>query len=308
MPITPYPVNSANGTLDFTYSTAWNDVIEAPFDDVDNNGRGPDIESNSSNYEISYRQPLSQSIEDRTFQEFALGMSVSLRQSQSFLLDQPFPLSPGADAEGKTNVFALRFSQDWLRQDAKQVIALRSQFSLGLNALSATINPSVAGVDASPDSEFFAWRGQGQWVRRLGENNLLVVRGSAQLADQTLLSAEQFGVGGLGSVRAYRQDQLLTDNGMFASAEVRFPVVRMPDWQGTLQLVPFVDAGTGWDSGGGANPNPNFLAAAGVGLQWDQRDDLMARLDFGLPLVSVAADENTWQESGFYFSLTYNLF
>ena len=300
------PLNSANGTLDFAYSTSWNDVIEEPFNDIDNDGIGSDIESTSSTYELTYRQPLIRSIEDRTFQEFALGLTTSFRDSQSFLIDEPFPLSPGAEADGETKIFAMRFFQDWTRQDATQVIALRSQFSLGLDALGSTINNPIPDVDPIPDSRFFAWRGQAQWVRLLGPETLFLLRGNVQLADQVLLSAEQFGIGGFGSVRGYRQDQLLTDNGVFASAEVRFPVLRVSDWDATLQLAPFMDAGTGWESSGQTNPDTNFLASAGLGLQWEQGDNLTARLDYGIPLVSVESTNNTWQENGFYFSLIYN--
>lgn len=302
------PLNAADGTLDFSYSKSWNDVIEEPFDDVDNDGSGPDIESTSQTYEITLRQPIIRSIQNRTFQELAIGLTTSFRESESFLLDEPFPLSPGAEADGETKVFALRFFQDWTRQDAKQVIALRSQFTFGLDGLGSTINNSIPGVEPIPDSRFFSWRGQAQWVRLLGTETLLVLRGNAQFADQALLSSEQFGIGGFGSVRGYRQDQLLTDNGLFGSAEVRFPIMRVPEWNATLKLAPFFDIGTAWESTGLDNPDPNTLASLGLGLQWEQGNDFTARLDFGIPLVSVESTENTWQENGLYFSLIYNPF
>jgi hemolysin activation/secretion protein len=40
-------------------------------------------------------------------------------------------------------------------------------------------------------------------------------------------------------------------------------------------------------------------------LQW-QQGDFTARLDWGIPLVSVDSIDGTGQESGLYFSLQYN--
>ncbi len=85
----------------------------------------------------------------------------------------------------------------------------------------------------------FAWRGQGQWVRLLAPDTLLLLRADAQLADRALLPFEQFSLGGIDSVRGYRQDALLTDNGIFASAEVRIPILRLPGINGLCRLHPF---------------------------------------------------------------------
>ncbi|MEI6443302.1 MAG: hypothetical protein WCO29_09305 [Nostocales cyanobacterium ELA583] len=43
-------------------------------------------------------------------------------------------------------------------------------------------------------------------------------------------------MGGQQSVRGYRQDQLLADNGLFASAEICTPILKIPKLQTTIQL------------------------------------------------------------------------
>ena len=61
---------------------------------------------------------------------------------------------------------------------------------------------------------------------------------------------EQIGLGGQSTVRGYRQDDVLTDNGFYASAEVQIPLrFVIPDARGRqgLYLVPFLDVGTGWN-------------------------------------------------------------
>nr|WP_256498713.1 BamA/TamA family outer membrane protein [Chroococcidiopsis sp. CCNUC1] len=159
-----------------------------------------------------------------------------------------------------------------------------------------------------PDSRFFSWRGQGQYVRQLAPDMLFVLRSDLQFASETLVPLEQIGIGGFQSVRGYRQDQLLTDNGLFTSAEVRFPVLRAKDIEGVLQVVPFVDFGLGWNGSDNPDPDPNSLVGVGLGLQWQMGDRLNARLDYGIPLTDVDSRNRTWQENGWYFSVNYSPF
>jgi hemolysin activation/secretion protein len=201
-----------------------------------------------------------------------------------------------------TRVSALRFFQEWTSRNSREVIALRSQFSLGLDVLNATVNQDA------PDSRFFAWQGQAQWARLLAPETLLLLRLNTQLASTTLLPIEQFGLGGQDSIRGYRQDYLLTDNATFVSAEVQVPILRLPQINSILQVIPFVDFGVGWNSSGEENPDRNTLAAVGLGLRWAQGDRFTVRLDWGIPLVSVNSNERTLQENGLYFSLLYNPF
>jgi hemolysin activation/secretion protein len=285
------PVNPRNGKLILSYGNTKSNVIERPFNSLD-------ITSKSSYYELTFRQPIVQTPN----QEFTLGITASHQRSQTFLgLDDigPFPLAVGADNEGNTRVSAIRFFQEWSQRSSQQVIAARSQFSFGLGILDATINKN------EPDSRFFSWRGQAQWLRQLAPETLLLLQADMQLADRKLLGLEQFGIGGQTTVRGYRQDQLLTDNGVQATAEIRLPIARVS--QGVLQLTPFIDIGTGWNNGG-SNPQPNTLVSTGMGLLWHQGDNLTARLDWGIPLTSIDSKGDTWQENGLYFSVIYKPF
>ncbi|WP_442941025.1 ShlB/FhaC/HecB family hemolysin secretion/activation protein [Nostoc sp.] len=291
------PLNPRNGTLTFNYGTTSSNVIEPPFDFLD-------IESASRYYELTFRQPIIQT----PTQEFTLGLTASRRESDisSLLQREGVPaseLSPGADDRGRTRVSALRFFQEWTSRNSREVIALRSQFSLGIDVLNATVNQDA------PDSRFFAWQGQAQWARLLAPQTLLLLRLNTQLASTKLLPIEQFGLGGQDSIRGYRQDYLLTDNGTFVSAEVQVPILRFPQINSTLQVIPFVDFGVGWNTSGKDNPDRNTLAAVGLGLRWAQGDRFTVRLDWGIPLVSVNnSNERTLQENGLYFSLLYNPF
>ncbi len=286
------PVNARNGTVAVSGGVSFTNVIEKPFNSLD-------ITGDSYFVDLTFRQPIIQT----PTQELALGITASRQESHTQLLGEDFQLSPGADASGTTRVAALRFFQDWTRRRTKDVVALHSQFNVGLGVLDATVNAQP------PDSRFFSWRAQGQYVRRLAPDTLFVFRSDLQLSADPLVPLEQFALGGQQSVRGYRQDALLTDNGFSASAEVRFPILRVKRVKGVLQIAPFVDFGTGWNhSGKTADPNPNTLAGVGVGLQWQMGDWLTARFDWGVPLTNLDGQKNSLQEQGLYFSINYSPF
>ncbi|MEH2450669.1 ShlB/FhaC/HecB family hemolysin secretion/activation protein [Nostoc sp.] len=287
------PINARNGTVSFGFNQGWNRVIEKPFSVLD-------IQSNTRSYELGYRQPLVQ----KPTQELAIGLSFSRQESQTELgIDNigPYKLSPGADANGKTNISALRFFQEYTQRSNQYVFAARSQFSFGVDWFDANVSQD------EPDSRFFAWRGQAQWVRQLAPDTLFLARGDFQLAADSLVPLEQFGLGGQLSVRGYRQDSLITDNGMLLSAEFRLPIVRAPKIGGVLQLTPFIDVGKGWNVKG-ENPSPSLLVGTGLGLLWKQGNNFSARLDCGIPLTSVEGEKRSLQENGLYFSIGYSPF
>jgi hemolysin activation/secretion protein len=155
----------------------------------------------------------------------------------------------------------------------------------------ATIN------DSEPDSRFLSWQAQAQYVRLLAPDTLLILRGELQLADRELLVDEQFRLGGTGSVRGYRQDLLLGDNGLLASAEVRIPILRIPQWETVLQVAPFFDVGKVWSSNGN-NQSPSNLASFGLGLLLSGGDNLSAGFYWAIPLIEVDDQGDSLQEEG----------
>ncbi|MBE9170394.1 ShlB/FhaC/HecB family hemolysin secretion/activation protein [Pleurocapsales cyanobacterium LEGE 06147] len=281
------PVNALNGTIGLRLSNSDSSIIEDIFRDLD-------IESETQTYSLSFRQPLYRSPQT----EFAVGLALDLRRSQTFLLDDiPFSFSEGPE-DGESKVTVIRFSQDWVERNATRVLAARSQFSLGVDAFDATVN------NIGIDGRFFSWLGQFQWVQRLSPNTLLVARVNAQLTPDSLLPIEQFVIGGVDTVRGYRQNEIVADNGITFSAEIRIPLTSNPN---TLQLAPFFDIGTAWNHRR-SNPEPQTIAGLGLGLLWQPSQDLNLRLDYGIPLRAVGDRGDTLQERGLYFLLQYQPF
>ncbi|MEL6553499.1 MAG: ShlB/FhaC/HecB family hemolysin secretion/activation protein [Cyanobacteria bacterium J06621_11] len=272
------PINAKDGSLSLSIANGSNRIVESEFRDLN-------IEGNSSNYSLGFRQPLIKSPNS----EFALGLTFDLRRSESTIFDNAEQLS-------RTNVSALRFSQDWVERTPSRVLAARSQFSLGLDIFDATRS------DVSPDGQFVSWQGQFQWVQQLQKNRLLITRLSSQLTPNALLSLEQFSLGGINTVRGYRETQQLTDNGLAASVEMRLPLSNRPN---VLQLTPFLEGGIGWNSD--ETTSVEGLASLGVGLLWQINDQTKLRLDYGYPLIDTDAEGDSLQENGFSFALDWEL-
>ncbi|WP_019498760.1 ShlB/FhaC/HecB family hemolysin secretion/activation protein [Pseudanabaena sp. PCC 6802] len=280
-----FPINAYDGSLSINYSRDNSRIIEQPFSALDINGI-------SHTLSLGWRQPLIRT-PDR---EFALGLSLDLRESQTYLLgNMPFSFSPGPE-DGKSRVTAIRFSQDWVNRSPTQVLAARSQFSLGIGAFNATIN------DSGTDGRFLSWLGQFQYVQSLGQDAILIGRIAAQLSNGSLLPIEQFSIGGLDTVRGYRQNRIVGDNGIVGSIEARLPIVREPEGIGLIQIAPFFDIGTIWNHAGVAS-NPSTLASIGVGLRWQIGSVATIRLDYGLPLNRNNQPGNSIEDNGFTFSV-----
>ncbi|NJL10339.1 MAG: BamA/TamA family outer membrane protein [Calothrix sp. SM1_7_51] len=76
-----------------------------------------------------------------------------------------------------------------------------------------------------------------------------------------------------------------------------------------LQVTPFVDAGTAWNNSSQTDANEtNTLASLGLGLRWSQGNNFTAAISWGIPLVSVDTQKNSWQENEIYFSIQYSPF
>jgi hemolysin activation/secretion protein len=282
------PINAMNGQIQIRYAPNIASVILQP--------NNQPFKSSVSTAEINYRQPLMRT----SSKEFAISAGFSF-QDQLVSLNglSNAGILAGTDSEGKTKTRVAQFSQEYTSLDGAGNWSLRSQFSLGLGAFGATINPRPA-----PDGKFFTWQGQVQRVQRFSLNNYAIAQFGVQLTPDPLLPNQKFTLGGDRSVRGYRQNVRSADNGIRLSLEDRFVVGRNNLGQANLQLVANVDAAKLWDNGGSTLEN-GFLASAGAGIIWEPLPKLVTRLDYAFPLVKIGDRGNSFQDSGFNFSIGY---
>jgi hemolysin activation/secretion protein len=78
-------------------------------------------------------------------------------------------------------------------------------------------------------------------------------RVSGQVSAGALLSSEQFGIGGVDTVRGYDERAMNADNGIFGSIELQgpslqvAPLLGMKSVEDDLRIFVFLDAGAGWN-------------------------------------------------------------
>jgi hemolysin activation/secretion protein len=310
----PFTVYDTSLSLWFQRSDAA--IVEDPFSQLD-------TESESETYGIELRQPFYFT----PYHTLAATFSFERRNSLTTLFGEPFPFSLGVpvagDDVGESDVAPLRFGLDWLHRSQDQVIAARTTFSFGLDVLGATSNePDANGrfancpfSDICPDGQFFAWLGQFQWARRLRfwESELLF-RTDLQIAGDPLLPLEKFSVGGARSVRGYRENQFVRDNGWSSSLEWRVPVFRLPipylttrSDEGTVQIAPFFDIGRSWDTDTDT-VEAEMLYSIGLGVRWDPTRNIHAELYWGEALTPVENPSDDLQDAGIHFQVLARLF
>jgi hemolysin activation/secretion protein len=291
------PLTAHDTTLSYQYRQNTFTVIEQPFQDLG-------IDSRSDIYTIALRQPVYRTLNS----EIALELIGERLSHETSLLGRRFSLEPGA-RNGRTAVAALRLGQEWVYRTASQVIAARSRFSFGINALGATINKR--GV---PDGKFFAWLGQFQWVRRLGVlDSYVIFRSDVQMSNDPLLSIEQISVGGRFSVRGYRENTMLRDKALITSLETRVPLIQNAFGLDYVELAQFVDFGRGWSSEQ-KTPDPQDISSVGVGIRlgltslWPVRLRPQFEMYWGHRLRTVDKPGTRLQDHGIHLQFILGVF
>jgi hemolysin activation/secretion protein len=280
---------------------------------VDPNLAPADIHSRYSSITVGLSRPFYRTPEAN----LTLGVDLDVRKAQTFGFGGPFGFTPGSDADGHTNVTALRFTQDWLDRDADHAFAARSTLSFGIHALGATVvDPASSGGPVSGpgiSGKFFDWLGQVQYVRSIYKDWEAVVRSDLQISNHPLFPIEQFALGGIDTVRGYRQYLTVTDDAFFASGELRIPIdkLRLPyladtDEAGTVQFVPFYDFGRGWNLGR-PTPYPAEIPSVGAGFRWLVGSGITLEAYYGKALRHVPIG-TALQDRGIHFRLTTTLY
>lgn len=284
------PLSARDTQLMLRYDRNNAAVVEAPFDALD-------IDSRSKTVEIGVRRPVWRTLQS----ELALGATLSLRESETRLGGEPFSFAAGV-RNGHSEVSALRLKAEWLDRSRNHVLSARGILSRGLDAFGSTVN-----YDGTPDSRFTAALLQAQWVRRLNEAGVqLILRGDVQASDTALLPLEKFSIGGMDTVRGFRENLLIRDRGWSGSAEIRFPVGRLPlpglsaqPEDGKLSLALFADAGQARDKNGAKNR----LWGLGPGIRWDIARDSHAQFYRAVRRKALPNVGDDPQDRGIHFRL-----
>ena len=232
------------------------------------------------------------------------------RRSVSTLLDRVQCFQSGLD-DCTPSAAVLRWQNDYLHRGARSGLALRSTLSFGVDALGATRSRDAGGRDG----EFVSWLLQMEWARLLPaldawpalDGTQLLVRGALQLANDPLLSFEQIAVGGARSVRGFRQNQLVRDNGAHAQIELRVPLLQSGFGDRRLEGGPFVDYGSAWDTRRSTSSDET-LVSLGLALRMNLDDRVRAALSWAHRLRDDLPRGDRLQRNGLFFEVTWDVF
>lgn len=140
-----------------------------------------------------------------------------------------------------------------------------------------------------------------------------LLRFEFQMASRNLLSSEQFGLGGLYTIRGYDERVINTDNAVLLSGELRSPPLKVLTKYASfssselLQFLYFIDYGFGTNN----QPLPGaknylYLLSTGLGMRYHYSYHVNIRLDWGVPIHRHIQSGVTQMGTHFNFSLIFS--
>ena len=259
------------GTRAGLYGSVMNsEIVDGPFDDLD-------IKADSETAGIKLEHPFSRDPANL----FSMSVTGEWWRSKTYLLGSGFSFVEGPD-DGVAKATVVRAGADWRNRSTRSVFAASMYVSVGLDALDSTQAKGNA-----PDGNFVSTILRAQWARRVGFlDSQFITRFDGQLANRALLGMEQMTLGGRWSVRGYRENTLIRDNGVIGSVEWRVPLLVEAGGRVVLEMGPFVDLSYSWNTNRG-EIGPNELDSAGLGLNWRPLDRVHFELYWGHALDDI---------------------
>jgi len=293
------PLNVYDTQLGISYSLTDAAIIEKPF--KDNN----DVTSESSAWQVKLSHPFIKTLSSQ------LTASAGFDKKSSEITIEALGVNEsGERATGPNNVTNLWFSLQGLNRGKKRVLVWQGKLKWGVDALDASIR-----TDDHADGKYAAVQGNfyfSQYINKVVDK--IVVRGMGQIANDTVLSTEKFAAGGVHTVRGYRENQFVRDNGVAGSIELYFPIGDGGGNPTDLTVVSFIDYARLRNKTSVDDPTPitNQIYSIGLGVLWEPKSALQAQAFWGKALKAVSdrdeRDENdNLQDLGFHLQLSYRL-
>ncbi|MBL8385351.1 MAG: ShlB/FhaC/HecB family hemolysin secretion/activation protein [Burkholderiales bacterium] len=221
-------------------------------------------------------------------------------ESHHFRNDVTTSLAPGQPlgTDVGSRPLSLRYQGSWdvTAGSAGFFVEYLRNLDGGSGNAQAAYSANRAGASRSWES----WRFGVDASRVLSRDWMLAARLRGQAAPRELIPGEQFGLGGVASVRGFRERETAGDSGYALSLELWAPSVA-----GGVRPFVFVDAGARRLR----NPPPgqagfDALSSVGVGMRWQWQKRLEVSLDLA-GVVNGAAGGTTRGSSRLHFGVVY---
>lgn len=273
-------------SLDFGYAWASSTNIAKPFDVLN-------IKGTSQAFDFGVSRILVSDYSDGK-SELKVKLGLHHQETQEEVLGLSFPVSQGASENGNTFTSSLSLALEYQRIRSQEAYFLQSKLNFGVDL----------GSDTDPffhNGQYFWWNADAIYSHKLPLGLLFVSRLSTQLSDSPLVGADLFSLGGASTIRGFRPDTALGENGFLGSLEVKIPAYKGK--VGEFYVSPFFDIGYVW-SDPRISDNSTVLASTGLSLEYYFAKKLSVIFSWGHPLLG---NRQSLQDSGFLFSLKWDL-
>jgi len=193
-----------------------------------------------------------------------------------------------------------RLSLQYQNADSFQgVNTLSTEISNGINGLNAS-KPGDSNMSrAEGDPQFFKATFEATRTQSLPDTCELYTAATGQKSADSLLSSEEFGVGGASYGSAYDSSEITGKDGIAGRVELRAnPVYAQVQ---KLQPYGFYDIGKVWDPQS-TDPQNRIMsiASAGVGLRAIVNNNISGSFEYAKPLTRPLASDNSKRGRMFY--------
>jgi hemolysin activation/secretion protein len=285
------PLNRYGTALSMQVQRAETVVTEEPLTPLD-------IRSTIERQELKLTQPLWSSLS----QQFSLGASVAHEENSTVLDGTPFSFLPGA-VNGMTKAVTERLIPDYSYRSPQQYWGVRVTL---LHAYLLDF-PSAPVPYVLPNQQYFLWTGQIHNLWEIpGSPFELESRATLQRTGARISDLHALEIGGINSVRGFRENELLASNVDDFNVDLRW--LALPAARGArpgVTLGTFFDWGAGHDVGA---PTDTFSS---VGLTWRLKwPHVQADFAFGARLIHpgfVDQEHGSWQDHGLHAQLAATL-
>ena len=197
----------------------------------------------------------------------------------------------GQGTLNKDNLRVFNINGNFIVRGNNSVTYITPELDQGVNGFGASKknNPLASRRGATPTYTKFSFSAQNRTNLPFDLQQNLRFR--TQLASEKLFSQEQFGLGGIDTVRGYPPSDYLADKMLLVNAEMMSPIFLLPkDWKLPYAEKPLKEQLTGvvfFDYGYGEHKGENKpfrLASVGAGIRMSFYDQVFLRLEWGIPL------------------------
>lgn len=179
------------------------------------------------------------------------------------------------------------------------------EFSQGLSFLGATKSHATNKTRALGDPSYKKITFYGQRLQRVSSSVNMLIAGSGQWASAPLLSAEEFGVGGMDIGRGYDPSEIVGDNGLSGKVEIQWNEPKKVKYINDYQLFAHFDIGRVWNKDATTSAGKrDSIASAGIGVRADITEDIEAGVGLSLPLTRQR-DVTNDNDPRYYFNISH---